>query len=104
LEKHYSGQVAVAYTYKPSYSGGRDQENHGSKPVWANSSPDLISKKPFIEKGWWSVQGVDPEFKPQYHKKTKPTHITQNTTTYNSTSVNILVLSPSIDFVHFPFP
>jgi hypothetical protein len=22
----------------PSYSGGRDQEDHGSKPAWANGS------------------------------------------------------------------
>jgi hypothetical protein len=24
-------QVLVAHAYNPSYSGGRDQENHGSK-------------------------------------------------------------------------
>jgi hypothetical protein len=30
-------QVLVAHTYNPSYSGGRDQENLGSKPAWANS-------------------------------------------------------------------
>jgi hypothetical protein len=28
----------VAHAYNPSYSGGRDQEDHGSKPAWANSS------------------------------------------------------------------
>jgi hypothetical protein len=29
-------------------------------------------KKPIIKKGWWRVaQGVGPEFKSQYHKKTK---------------------------------
>jgi hypothetical protein len=28
----------VAHTYNPSYSGGRDQEDHGSKPARANSS------------------------------------------------------------------
>jgi hypothetical protein len=25
--------VPVAHTYNPSYSGGRDQEAHGSKPT-----------------------------------------------------------------------
>jgi hypothetical protein len=34
----------VAHTYSPSYSGGRDQEDHSSKPAWANSSWDPISK------------------------------------------------------------
>jgi hypothetical protein len=28
-------------------------------------------KKPITEKGWWSTQGIGPEFKPQYHKKKK---------------------------------
>jgi hypothetical protein len=28
----------VAHTCNPSYSGGRDQEDHGSKPARANSS------------------------------------------------------------------
>jgi hypothetical protein len=36
----------VVHTCNPSYSGGRDQENHGSKSTWANSSKDRISKNP----------------------------------------------------------
>jgi hypothetical protein len=32
----------VAHSYDPSYSGGRDQEDHSSKPVQANSSRDLM--------------------------------------------------------------
>jgi hypothetical protein len=28
----------MAHTYNPSYTGSRDEENHGSKPAWANSS------------------------------------------------------------------
>jgi hypothetical protein len=27
------GQVLLSHVYKPSYSGGRDQEDHGSKPA-----------------------------------------------------------------------
>jgi hypothetical protein len=31
-------QVPVAHTCNPSYSGSREQEDHGSKPAGANSS------------------------------------------------------------------
>jgi hypothetical protein len=34
-----------AHTCNPSYLGGRDQEDHGSKPTWANSVGDPIFKK-----------------------------------------------------------
>jgi hypothetical protein len=27
----------VTHAYKPSYSGGRDQEDRGLKPAWENS-------------------------------------------------------------------
>jgi hypothetical protein len=33
-----NGQAPVAQAYNPSYSGGRDQEDHSSKPAQANSS------------------------------------------------------------------
>jgi hypothetical protein len=36
---------AIAHAYNPCYSGGRDQEDCGSKPVQANSSRDPILKK-----------------------------------------------------------
>jgi hypothetical protein len=42
--------VPVAHTYNPSYSGGRDQEDHGSKPAQANSSRGPILKKKKITK------------------------------------------------------
>jgi hypothetical protein len=35
----------VAHACNPSYSGGKDLENHCSKPAWANSLQDFISKK-----------------------------------------------------------
>jgi hypothetical protein len=47
-------QVPVAHTCNPSYSGGRDKEDCGSKPAWANSSQDPILKKAFPKKDWWS--------------------------------------------------
>jgi hypothetical protein len=44
------GQAPVAHACNPGYSGGRDQENHGSKPTWTDSSRDLILKKPITKK------------------------------------------------------
>jgi hypothetical protein len=52
----------VAYICNPSYSGGRDHEDHGSKP---NSPQDLISKIPITKRAGGMAQGVVPEFKPQ---------------------------------------
>jgi hypothetical protein len=46
--------TSVAHACNPSYSGGRDQEVHSSKPAKANSLQNPISKKTFIKKGWWS--------------------------------------------------
>jgi hypothetical protein len=34
----------MASACNPSYSGGRDQEDCSSKPAWANSSGDPVSK------------------------------------------------------------
>jgi hypothetical protein len=34
---------------------------------WANSSLEFISKKPITKKDGGVSQGLDPEFKPQYH-------------------------------------
>jgi hypothetical protein len=61
----------VAHSCNPSYSGGRDQEDHSSKPAQANSLRDLIFKNPSQKRAGGVAQGVDPEFEPQYHKKKK---------------------------------
>jgi hypothetical protein len=45
LKKIPGSQVLVAHACNPSYSGGRDQEDRGSKPAWANSST-----RPYLEK------------------------------------------------------
>jgi hypothetical protein len=34
----FESRVLMAHAYNPSYSGGRDQEDHGSKPAPARSS------------------------------------------------------------------
>jgi hypothetical protein len=52
-------------------SGGRDQEDHGSKLAWANSFRDSILKKNSSQKRAGGLaQGVGPEFK-HYHCKRK---------------------------------
>jgi hypothetical protein len=62
----------VAHAYNPTYLGGRDQEDRGSKPAWAKKAPETLSPKPFHKNRAGRVaQGEGPEFKPQYHKKKK---------------------------------
>jgi hypothetical protein len=62
----------VAHAYNPSYSGGRDQEDHSLKPAQANSSQNPILKIPNgIKKAGGIAQDVGPKFKPWYHKKKK---------------------------------
>jgi hypothetical protein len=45
-------QAPVAHVCKPSYSGGRDEEDHGPKPAQENSSTRPYLKKPFIKIGF----------------------------------------------------
>jgi hypothetical protein len=60
----------VAHTCNPSFSGGRDQEDHGWKPAQANSPRAPTSKKTHHRKRDCGVdQVVGTDFKPQYHKK-----------------------------------
>jgi hypothetical protein len=37
------GQVLGAHSCNPSNSGGKDQEDHGSRPAWAKS--EILSQK-----------------------------------------------------------
>jgi hypothetical protein len=60
----------VAHTCKPSYSGGKNQKDHGSKSARENSLRDPISKNPHHKKGLVD-QGVGPEFKLQPCQKNK---------------------------------
>jgi pSer/pThr/pTyr-binding forkhead associated (FHA) protein len=64
-------QEPVAQAWNPSYSGGRDQEDQGLKPVQANSSQEPISKKNQHKIGLVEWLEVGPEFKPQYREKKK---------------------------------
>jgi hypothetical protein len=53
-KKRRKSPAPVAHTYNPSYSGGRDQEDCGSKPALTNSSQNPVSKKKLImiKKDW----------------------------------------------------
>jgi hypothetical protein len=48
----------MAYACNPSYSGGRDQEDHGLKPAQANSSQYPILKIPNTKKKKKRTGGV----------------------------------------------
>jgi hypothetical protein len=65
-------------TYDPSYSGGRDQEDHGSKPARANSC-ETLSRKYLSQKMALVAQGAGPKFKPQYCKKKKKKNLNEDT-------------------------
>jgi hypothetical protein len=64
--------VPVAYTYNPSYSGGRDQDDHGLKLAWANSSMRPYLQKPFTKivlEEWLKVRALNSN--PSTKKKKK---------------------------------
>jgi hypothetical protein len=62
----------MAHTCNPSYSGGRDQDDHGLKPAQANSSARPYHEKPFTKIGlveWLKVKA--PSSSPTTTKKKK---------------------------------
>jgi hypothetical protein len=65
----------VAHTCNPSYSGGRNQDDCGLKPVWANSST-----RPYLEKirlvEWLKVKVLSSS--PNTAKKEKKKSKTKN--------------------------
>jgi hypothetical protein len=65
--------VPVAHACNPSYSGGRDQEDVGLKPLGKQfiMRPYLKKKTLHKNRAGGMAQGVGPEFKPQYHKINK---------------------------------
>jgi hypothetical protein len=44
----------VAHAYNPSYSGGRNQEDHSSKPAPGKQATRPYLKKTFTRQGWSS--------------------------------------------------
>jgi hypothetical protein len=71
VSKGENGWMLVAHTCNPSYSGGRDQEDHSLTQAQANSSRDPISKIPNTKRAGGVAQDVGPKFKPQYCKRKK---------------------------------
>jgi hypothetical protein len=70
VSKSGSSWALVAHTSNSSYSGDRDQENHGLKPAWAVW--ETQSQKYLTQKRAGGVaQSVGPELKSQYRKKKK---------------------------------
>jgi hypothetical protein len=60
----------VAHTCNPGYSGGRDQEDHSSKPAHRQIVHETLSQKTLHKnRANGLAQGEGPEFKPQYWKK-----------------------------------
>jgi hypothetical protein len=65
----------VAHACNPSYSGGRDQENFGSKPARENSFKRPYLEKPFTKIGlmeWLKVKALSSS--PSTTRKKKSTH------------------------------
>jgi hypothetical protein len=65
-------RALVAHIYNPSYSGGREQEDFGSKPAqvpWQIVHETYLEKHPSQKRAGRVAQGESPEFKTQYHKK-----------------------------------
>jgi hypothetical protein len=64
----------VAHSCNPSYSGGRDQEDFGSKPAQANSSAGPYLEKPFTKiglVGWLKVKALSSSSSTAKQKKQK---------------------------------
>jgi hypothetical protein len=58
---------AMAHTCNPRYWGGRNQEDHSSKPAGQIVLETLCQKTNHKKRAGGVAQGVDLEFKPQYH-------------------------------------
>jgi hypothetical protein len=77
-------QALVAHAYNPSYSGGRDQEDCGSKPSLANSSRDPTLKNTSQKKKkiglmeWLKVKALNPS--PSTAKKEKKKNVNMHFT------------------------
>jgi hypothetical protein len=65
--------VPMANACNPSYSRGRDQEDHGTKPAQANSSQDPVTKikKNHKKRAGRVAQGTGLDFKHQWYQKKK---------------------------------
>jgi hypothetical protein len=68
----------VAHACNPSYSGGRDQEDYGSKPAQANSSVRPYLEKSFTKVGlveWLKVKALSSSPSTTKKKKKSNPHL-----------------------------
>jgi hypothetical protein len=89
IRKMTFGPVPVAHICNPSYSGGRDQEDYGSKPAQANSSQDPISKKPILKRADGGAKGVGLRSSPSNRKKKKGRKVTLEPSLKGQVGVNL---------------
>jgi hypothetical protein len=74
LKNKCRSQMPVAHACNPSYSGGRDQEDRGSKPAQANSSSRPYLENPFTKMGllqWLKVKALSSSPSPAKKEKKK---------------------------------
>jgi hypothetical protein len=93
-----NSQAPVAHACNSSYSEGRDQEDCGLKPAWANSSRDCILEKPFTKIGlveWLKVKALSSN--PRYHTHTKRIQRKQNGSI-------IMILDATVIFLSENYP
>jgi hypothetical protein len=57
LSEKQTSQTLVTHAYNPNYLGGWDWEDHSSRPVWANSSRESISKNNQSKMAWRQDSG-----------------------------------------------
>jgi hypothetical protein len=77
----------VAHACNPSYSGGRDQEDHRSKPAQANSSGDPIWKNPSQKIGlveWLKEKALSSNPSIKKKKKTEENKRERNENSWTS--------------------
>jgi hypothetical protein len=74
IYKPLISQALVAHSCNPSFPGGRDQKDRDSKPAWAKSLWDPLSKKKNYKNGlveWLKLYALISNL--QYHKNKKET-------------------------------
>jgi hypothetical protein len=78
-------------------TGGRDQEDHSSKPARGNSCETLSRKNTSQKRAGGVAQGVGLEFKPQYHKKKKKKRRRRRETQAGTLALSHVTSSPCYD-------
>jgi hypothetical protein len=95
--------MQVAQACNLSYSGGRNREDRGLKPVWANSLRDPNSREPITKKGWWSGSRYRSRVQapvPQTNKQKEAIQTNTISTESKWNRVSILLFPSGLRFFH----